>query len=73
MDKLMEPLIHSHITDELPNGHKLAQETVYCKSCDKMLHHSINECMQTWVETGYGNYCIKCFSVHSVLDDIFSL
>lgn len=26
-----------------------------------MVHASNNECMQTWVETGEGAYCIRCF------------
>jgi hypothetical protein len=57
----IEPLIHSHITDELPDAHPLAYKTVDCDKCDVMVHASNNECMQTWVESGKGNYCLACF------------
>lgn len=56
-----EPQIHSHATDVLPEDHPLAWTTVFCKRCDLMLHAFNNECMSTWVETGRGNYCIRCF------------
>jgi len=59
---MKEPLIHSHITDGLPSNHKLANEFIYCKICNSMLHADNNECMQTWIESGTGNYCLKCFS-----------
>ena len=63
-----EPIIHSHITDELPKNHKLAYEDVFCDKCKKeMLHSSNNECMQTWFETDFGNFCSKCFKIEEVL------
>lgn len=61
-----EPLIHSHITDCLDEDHpftKLAcnnTPVVDCDNCNEMLWH-YNECMQTWVETGKGNYCLRCW------------
>lgn len=57
-----EPRLHTHFIDDLPEGHHYAYGTVYCKSCDAMLHASNNECMRTWVETHCGNYCIHCFT-----------
>lgn len=57
-----EPRIHSHITDSLDPDHKLANDNVACVICGAMVHHCINECMQTWVESGTGAYCIKCFA-----------
>lgn len=75
----IEPQIHSHITDILPEGHYLAYETVDCKTCHVMLHADNNECMQTWIETGKGNYCLKCFMAlskeknHNVLEDEYAL
>lgn len=68
---MIEPSIHSHLTDVLPDDHHLANKTVYCQDCHEMLHCENNECMQTWVEFPLrsdrgqvigGNYCIKCFS-----------
>ncbi len=64
---MKEPQIHSHITDELPKDHPLAFESVYCSACGGMLHCDNNECMQTWIEAGHGNWCIKCFAkIHGV-------
>lgn len=57
------PVLHTHIEDALPEDHPLAFDMVYCegRDCTAMLHSFNNECMQTWVETGKGNYCIWCF------------
>lgn len=69
-----EPLIHSHITDGLPNSHPLAYESVNCAACCESLHAANNECMQTWVESGRGNFCLACFAVDGeVLDDTSGL
>lgn len=59
-----EPLIHSGVTDVLPDGHPLAHETVYCDGgeCGEMLHSLINENVTTWVEAHRGNYCLQCFT-----------
>jgi len=62
----MEPLIHSHLTDVLPEGHPLAFDEVYCSDCGVMVHCGNNECMQTWIETGRGNFCTKCFFKYEV-------
>jgi hypothetical protein len=62
MRPLREPLIHSEITDELPDEHPLAYTTVECARCGVMVHAFNNECMDTWVETGQGNYCLGCFA-----------
>ena len=59
---MKEPLIHSHITDKLPVDHPKAFETLFCKGCSAMIHAVNNECMRTWVESGQGNYCLKCFA-----------
>ena len=57
-----DPRLHSHIEDALPDGHPMAFECVYCSTCGGMLHNNNNECMQTWVETGAGDFCVECFS-----------
>ncbi len=69
-DYAREPRIHSHIEDCLPENHPLAFKQVSCDSKrpdgswlhDELLHAANNECMQTWVETGEGNYCWACAS-----------
>jgi hypothetical protein len=60
--KQREPLLHSHVEDELPAHHPLAFQFVYCLSCREMVHAGNNECMRTWVETGKGPYCIECLA-----------
>ena len=58
-----EPRVHSHITDGLFERHPLAHETVWCTGdCGKMLHAHNNECMQAWIETDRGNFCLACFA-----------
>lgn len=59
---MQEPKIHSHITDVLPDEHPLAHEQIRCVACEVLVHAFNNECMQTWVETGLGNYCLRCFA-----------
>lgn len=59
-----DPVLHSHVEDVLPDDHSLAWQSVYCdgEGCEKMLHAFNNECMQTWIETGKGNFCVACFA-----------
>jgi hypothetical protein len=68
---VQEPKIHSHITDCLPDQHPMANEQVVCRKCGVLVHAFNNECMQTWVETGRGALCIKCFATTcgEVLED----
>ena len=56
-----EPLLHSHVVDRLPDAHPLARARVRCDRCESLLHLSSNSCMRTWVETGQGNFCVRCF------------
>ena len=74
---MKEPQIHSHITDELPSDHPLVNEQVTCDhpACQELIHAFNNECMQTWVETGQGNFCIECFSRYAtkVLSDGYGI
>ena len=62
-DVRSEPRVHSHITDCLPANHPLARQRVYCDRCDTLLHMLTNSCMRTWIESGRGNYCMRCFIV----------
>lgn len=65
-----EPIIHSHITDLLDDNHPLADKHVYCQKCRELVHAINNECMQTWFETEYGNYCTSCFKLDTVLETL---
>lgn len=67
MIKDNEPVIHSHMTDMLPDEHPLAFETVYCDAkrqhkCNGMLHCGNNECMTTWIEFAGKNVCMEVFA-----------
>lgn len=59
-----EPLIHSHISDVLPDSHALAFEQVHCDRCEKLVHASNNECMSTWLEWNGEKVCIECALPH---------
>lgn len=68
-----EPIIHSEsITgdDQLPEGHPLAFEIVYCDLCGRQLHASHNECMTDyWVEWRGLNLCGNHFAPMLMIDD----
>ncbi len=61
----VEPVVHSHITDVLPEDHPKAypEETdgLFCECCGEMVHAINNECMQTWIEWAGHVCCGKCF------------
>jgi hypothetical protein len=57
-----EPVIHSHVTDSLPDDHPLAFEQVYCDGCGRLVHAGNNECMTTWLEWGPYKLCGHCAS-----------
>jgi len=61
-----EPIVHSLISDCLPENHPLAHEEVFCDTCNEMVHCFNNECMRMWFEcndrfNGKINYCLECF------------
>lgn len=60
----IEPRIHGTL-DELPGNHPfvLKSSSLYCENCNEMIWAFNNECMQTWVESGKGNFCITCFAI----------
>lgn len=60
---LREPQVHSHVLDGLPDGHPLASTRVRCDGCESLLHLASNGCLRTWLETGRGNFCLRCFLV----------
>jgi hypothetical protein len=70
-----DPILHSHVEDCLPTDHRLAFEEVLCVICYAQVHAFNNECMQTWVETGKGAYCLPCFVrvTDGAVDDEFGL
>ena len=65
-----EPVIHSHISNKLTDNHSLRNVSVYCYKCGEMLHASNNECMQTWIETEFGNFCTNCFKLTEVMENL---
>jgi hypothetical protein len=75
-----EPLIHSHIEDSVSSftvNKNPKEPCTYCVACDRCGKdvQSGWECMETWVETEFGNYCTKCWhlvSVMEILEDNFA-
>ena len=70
-----DPILHTHVADELPEEHPLAFSGISCRACGTLVHAGNNECMTTWVETGKGAFCLGCFSQQcgSVVEDEFGL
>lgn len=58
---MKDPIIHSRISGELPDDHPLAFTEVTCPNCGQVLHEMTNYCVQTWVETGAGNFDFSCW------------
>lgn len=65
---MKEPILHTYIEDKLPEDHPLGHDTIYCTNCKLMLHAFHNECMQTWLETEVGNYCVNCLPITCIMD-----
>ena len=43
-------------------------DLINCDTCKDILHLGTeNKCLRTWVETGKGNFCLKCFVLHKEL------
>lgn len=64
-----EPIIHSHISDYLPSDNPSAWKGIYCDKCkEEILHAANNRCMQTWIETEFGNFCTKCWKLSDMLE-----
>jgi hypothetical protein len=57
---MQDPILHSFVTDTLPDGHPLQWETVHCDRCHKMVHCQ-DETMDLWIESTEGNHCLPCF------------
>jgi hypothetical protein len=55
-----EVKVHSHVEDELPDGHPLQWQQVQCVACGVLVHAGNNECMQTWFEFSNANVCAPC-------------
>lgn len=58
MTSFRDPILHTGATDKLPDDHPRAWDRITCDSCGEDLHAFNNECMQIWVETAKGNFCL---------------
>lgn len=61
MTEPRDPVLHTFITDSLPDDHPLAWESVACVACGGACHAVNNETMDNWFETGKGPHCWDCF------------
>ena len=55
-----EPVLHTFITDGLPDDDPRALESIYCTDCKVMVHSIPNECMKNWADTESGPLCLVC-------------
>lgn len=55
-----EPVLHSHVTDGLPDDDPRSMEVVACLQCGQMVHCMPNECMTAWADTEDGPMCLDC-------------
>jgi hypothetical protein len=56
-----DPVFHGRLSDGLPETHPLANETVSCVRCNRMVHAWNNEMMEPWVEFQWKALCWPCF------------
>ena len=55
-----EPVLHTHVTDGLPDDDPRAQESIVCIECKCLVHAFPNECMTAWADTDDGPLCLIC-------------
>lgn len=55
-----EPILHTFVTDCLPDDDPRAWQTITCIDCGSCLHAIPNECMSEWADTESGPMCLKC-------------
>jgi hypothetical protein len=64
---MSEPVFHC-FEDELPDGHSLKGQNLYCVDCAELLACNYGEYMQAWLETGLGTMCLDCFATRHITD-----
>jgi hypothetical protein len=58
---MSEPIIHSFISDRLPDGHRwIKKGALWCIGCGKKVHTHYNECLEAWIEIADMWFCLKC-------------
>ena len=55
-----EPVLHSHVTDCLPDDDPRAQTSIRCVMHGGVVHSIPNECMTAWADTEDGPLCLDC-------------
>jgi hypothetical protein len=55
-----EPVLHTHVTDGLPDDDPRAWESIYCIVHGGLVHSIPNECMTAWADTDDGPMCLAC-------------
>ena len=57
-----EPVLHTFITDGLPDDDPRAWDSIPCVRCAGTVHSIPNECMDLWADTEAGPMCRWCLS-----------
>lgn len=70
---VFEPVLHSHITDGLPDTHLLACRDVWCCKCDRLVHDDRNLCRFAWFEWLGFAICFDCFAKYCYEDGVVSV
>lgn len=57
-----EPVLHTFISDSLPDDDPMAWNSIYCIDCRGLVHSIPNECMSPWASTEAGPMCWGCLA-----------
>lgn len=57
-----EPVLHTFISDCLPDDDPRAWMSIRCVDCRGVVHSIPNECMSPWADTESGPMCWGCLA-----------
>jgi len=57
-----EPVLHTFISDCLPDDDPRAWMSIRCVDCRDVVHSIPNECMSPWADTEAGPMCWGCLT-----------
>jgi hypothetical protein len=55
-----EPVLHTFITDSLPDDDPRAWQSIYCTDCKMLVYSSPKETRHAWADTESGPLCLVC-------------
>jgi len=57
-----EPILHTFVSDSLPEEDSRAWVSIKCVDCAGTVHSIPNECMTPWADTEAGPMCWDCLT-----------